>query len=194
MEPIAFAPSSKSTTPRYRVPAVKPLHPAVTAFDGTGDTASATGPLELFSCAPETECTEQLPPSHAVDLLVVDGNVGQSPAPLDLAVAPFAIAGCESTIGPDVAVTDSMFTGDLSVTEIYHPYASSDPKVTCFESTVPFVDRSGGVVTAGPLPHCQAGSPKAPCVEAISVSGSGSSMEAKKLLLIPPGDPTVGAH
>jgi hypothetical protein len=54
---------------------------------------------------------------------------------------------------------------------------------------VPFVDAAGKTVTSGALPTCSASNAAVPCVQSIALVGS----TVTKVILIPPGDPKVGA-
>jgi hypothetical protein len=163
--------------------------PSVTESDGTGDVATATGTLGLFNCpAGATQFTAALHNVGTVQLLQATGPVGSSsPAGVDLLVAPFRIPDCESSIARAVALADSGFTGDLSVTLEYTTGQPQNVPTTCFSSPSAFVDAAGRTVHNGALPMCQAAG--APCVQSIRIAGS----DVTKVLLIPPGDPKVGA-
>ena len=86
-------------------------------------------------------------------------------------------------------MTDAGFTGPLTVTV---EYVTADPSLvarTCFASPVPFTNSTGVVVESGALPMCDSVANRPPCVESIQTSGP----KVTKTLLIPPGDPKVGA-
>jgi PKD repeat protein len=161
----------------------------VTETDGKGDRATAKGTLELFTCkVGEAICTVALDKAGAVSSLRASGP--QNPndrASVNLFVGPFRIAACESSVAPAVGVTDSGFSGNLTVTMDYTTHQPKQVDTTCFSSTVTFVDAADHVVHSGALPSCRHG--KAPCVKSISVVG----LSVKKVLIVPPGDPKVGA-
>jgi hypothetical protein len=149
--------------------------PAVTETAGAGAVATATGTLRLSDCpVGQSQCTEALHNAGTVQLLQADG--------------PFRIPSCEATIGPAVALSDSGFTGELTVTVSYMTSQPQNVATTCFSSPVAFVDADGQSVHRGALPMCQAAAGP-PCVQSIETSGS----EVTKILLVPPGDPKVGA-
>lgn len=179
-----------TSTPKvtHRYPAAATFSPTVTETDTAGAMATATGTLALFVCpASGTQCTETLPDVGTVQLLQATGPVS-SPAGVDLFVGPFQISNCEASIAPAVALSDSGFTGNLSVTIQYTTSHPGHVSTTCFASSVAFVNTAGHTVHHGALPLCQnAASP--PCEQSIQTSGS----EVTKVLLIPPGDPKVGA-
>jgi hypothetical protein len=164
--------------------------PAVTETAGAGAVATATGTLRLSDCpVGQSQCTEALHNAGTVQLLQADGPVSNSsPAHVDLFVGPFRIPSCEATIGPAVALSDSGFTGELTVTVSYMTSQPQNVATTCFSSPVAFVDADGQSVHRGALPMCQAAAGP-PCVQSIETSGS----EVTKILLVPPGDPKVGA-
>jgi hypothetical protein len=184
--------STTTSTPKvtHTYPRTSTFFPAVTATDTTGDTATASGTVALFDCPNgTTECTEALPNAATVQLLQATGPVGpSSSAGVDLFVGPFRIPNCETTIAPAVALSDTGFTGSLTVTVEYTTSRPQHITSTCFSSPVAFVNVTGHTVHNGALPMCQA-TPAPPCVQSIQSSGS----EVTKVLLIPPGDPKVGA-
>ena len=180
--------SREVVTHRYRSAGRFPA--AVTETDKQGQHAVARGTIALFRCkAGEATCRVTLPDAANVALLAASGPQGPvGPASANLFVGPFRITGCEAGIIRAVAVTDAGFSGDLTVTV---RYASAQPKkasTTCFFSAVAFVDAAGHLVHSGALPRCRA-STKAPCVKSVAIDASTVS----KVLLIPPGDPKVGA-
>ena len=87
------------------------------------------------------------------------------------------------------ALTDSGFIGNLTVPLVYLTSYPDLARTTCFSSEVAFVDAAGMVVHSGPLPMCQVVVPVPPCVVSINISGT----LVTKVLLVPPGDPRVGA-
>jgi len=182
--------TTSKPTVTHTYPSPSTFAPAVTERDSTGDKATATGTLGLFDCpVGSTQCTEALANAGTVQLLQASGPVGSaSPAGVDLFAGPFRIPNCEATIAPAVALTDSGFTGSLTVTLTYTTSQPKKVSTTCFSSPVAFVDGAGQTVHSGPLPMCQA-APGPPCVESIQTAGS----QVTKVLLIPPGDPKVGA-
>jgi len=91
-------------------------------------------------------------------------------------------------VQPAVALTDSGFTGKLTVTLEYRSSAPKQAHTTCFSSTVAFVDAAGKRVYNGVLPVCN-DAQRAPCVKSVRLSGA----KVTKVLLVPPGDPKVGA-
>jgi hypothetical protein len=162
--------------------------PSVTEVDSEGDKATASGTLELFVCPPgNPNCTETLGNANGVQMLTASGPVGAA-ATVDLFAGPFKISQCQHEVVPTAAVTDTGFSGNLTVTLVYMTTRPRQAPTTCFASTVPFVDATGQTVRSGTLPKCGQ-VPMAPCVISDEVSGSNVS----KVLLIPPGDPKVGA-
>jgi PKD repeat protein len=163
---------------------------SVTESDAAGTEASASGTIALFECpASQSSCSESLTNADGVQELETSGPISASSAAgLNLFVGPFRIPDCQLEIVPTAALTDSGFTGNLTVTLEYTSSFPSQARTTCFSSTVPFVNTSGHTVTSGRLPMCAA-VPTAPCVESVDISGSSVTKE----LLIPPGDPKVGA-
>jgi hypothetical protein len=189
-----FGDGRSTTTPTPTVthtyPSASTFSPAVTETDTTGGVATATGTLGLFGCPVGlTQCTEALRNADTVQLLQANGPVSSSsPAGVDLFVGPFRIPNCESMIAPAVALSDTGFTGSLSVTVTYTTSVPQKVATTCFSSPIAFVDAAGQTVHNGALATCQAAAGP-PCVQSIQTSGS----EVTKVLLIPPGDPKVGA-
>jgi hypothetical protein len=174
----------------HRYPSAGDFRPSVTEVDARGDQARASGTIGVFQCpqgAPD--CTETLKNTEGVRLLTASGPIGAAaPASLNLFAGPFKIYHCQVESVPTVALTDSGFTGNLTVTLGYTTKHPSQAKTTCFASMVPFVDAAGQTVTSGALPMCQSVQ-TAPCVESEDISGS----SVNKVLLVPPGDPKVGA-
>jgi PKD repeat protein len=164
--------------------------PAVVETAGGSAMATATGTLRLSDCpVGQSQCTEALHNAGTVQLLQANGPVSQSsPAHVEMFVGPFRIPSCEAAIRPAVALSDSGFTGELTVTITYTTSQPQNVATTCFSSPVAFVDADGQSVHRGALPMCQTASGP-PCVESIETSGS----TVTKVLLIPPGDPKVGA-
>jgi hypothetical protein len=164
--------------------------PEVTETDALGNTATAAGTLEVDKCPAGSSCTETLQNVSGIKKLTASGPTQVStPATVDLFAGPFQIEHCDPAVETDGAVTDSGFTGNLTVTVVYQIPDPSRWKTTCFASVVPFIDKGGKTVTSGALPTCSMTSPVPPCVEHMSKAGSA----ATKVLLIPPGDPTVGS-
>jgi len=180
--------STNEVTHHYESPAQ--FESSVTETDAQGGQATASGTIHLFLCpASGSECTESLKDADGVRLLRASGPAGAaSPASVDLFAGPFKISQCQREVVPTAGLTDSGFTGNLTLTLEYSTTHPSQAKTTCFASTVPFVDSAGKTVTSGPLPMCKS-VPTAPCVESEDISGS----SVNKVLLVPPGDPKVGA-
>jgi PKD repeat protein len=163
--------------------------PSVTETDGQGDKASASGTIQLFTCpTSQPTCTATLSNAPGIQALTASGPVSAAAAALDLFGGPFKISQCQTEVVPTAALTDTGFSGNLTVTLDYTSAFPPQAKTTCFASAVPFVDASGKTVKNGKLPTCAA-EQTAPCVESTDISGSSVS----KVLLIPPGDPKVGA-
>lgn len=163
---------------------------SVTETDAKGASAAASGRLKLTRCQTGgNACTESLGPVQTISGLEVSGpEKAPAAAAVDLFVGPFQIGSCEPQISPAAAFSDSGFSGTLTVTL---SYTTSHPKQTgetCFASTVPFKDAAGQLVTSGALPSCQSTGVKPPCVESVT-----TGTEVRKVLLVPPGDPKVGA-
>jgi len=182
--------TTSTNTVTHTYPSASTFMPSVTETDPDGDSAIAIGTLKLSDCpVGATQCTKSLRDVGTVQLLQVTGPISPvTRARVNLLVGPFSFPNCDTAIQPAVAATDTGFTGNLTVTLMY---ATSDPAevpITCFSSTVSFVDAEGATVTSGPLPTCAVSAPSPPCVESISVSGP----QVTKLILIPPGDPKVG--
>jgi hypothetical protein len=180
--------STEVVTHRYR--SAGRFAAAVTETDKQGQHAVARGTVALFRCkAGEATCRVALPDTANVALLAASGRQGPAgPASATLFAGPFRITACAPGVIRAVAVTDAGFSGDLTVTM---RYASAQPKTastTCFSSAVAFVDAAGHLVHSGDLPRCRAAA-KAPCVKSVAIDASTVS----KVLLIPPGDPKVGA-
>jgi hypothetical protein len=180
--------STHAVTHRY--PSAALFTPSVTEIDDQGQHATASGTIRLFQCpATVSTCTESLQNAGGVQLLSASGPVGAATAAsVNLFVGPFKISKCQLEVVPTAALTDSGFTGNLTVMLDYTSAHPSQAKTTCFASTVPFVDAAGKTVKSGALPACKS-TPTAPCVESVGISGA----SVRKLLLIPPGDPKVGA-
>jgi hypothetical protein len=112
-----------------------------------------------------------------------------APADLDLFTGPFAFPNCDSAIQPALALTDSGFTGSLTVPLVYLTSHPDQARTTCFSSEMAFVDAAGMVVHSGPLPTCQVVPLVPPCVLSVNIAGT----LVTKVLLVPSGDPRVGA-
>jgi hypothetical protein len=180
--------ASSTVTHTYATPST--YLPAVQETDAAGATASAAGTLVVFACPNGTiTCSDSLTSAGTVQSLQANGPIAAaSPAGLDLFVGSFRVPSCESAIAPAVAVTDSGFTGSLTVNLQYTTSQPHHVGTTCFSSTVAFVDAAGNTVHNGALPTCIVNAAP-PCVQTIQTSGS----NVTKMLLIPPGDPKVGA-
>jgi PKD repeat protein len=162
---------------------------AVTESDTQGQAATATGTLAVAQCGPGASCTESLANVGDVHLLRLSGQAGAAaPASTDLFVGPFQIPDCQLEVAPTAALSDYGFVGDLTVTLKYTTTHQSQTAKTCYASSVLFTDISGKSVTSGALPSCGSKA-VAPCVKSTATSGK----SVTKVLLIPPGDPKVGA-
>jgi PKD domain len=153
--------------------------------------ARATGILDLFSCPVlEQLCSATLQATGLVQTLSAVGPINTTaPANQDLFIGPFRFPHCDSRIQPAVALSDWGFTEALTVELVYqtsHPNQAHD---TCFSSEVAFVDADGLLVHSGPLPLCQGAGSVPPCVQSVHVAG----LQVTKVLLVPPGDPRIGA-
>lgn len=159
--------------------------------DTQGESATATGTLELLSCPLGTgQCSGTLQLGGLEQTLSAVGPISPTAsAGLDLFNGPFAFPNCDSVIHAATALTDSGFIGNLTVPLVYLTSDPDQARTTCFSSEVPFVDAAGMVVTSGPLPACQVLAPVSPCVLSINIAG----ILVTKVLLVPPGDPRVGA-
>ena len=182
--------TTSTNTVTHTYPSASTFMPSVVETDPDGDSAIATDTLKLSDCPlGATQCTKSLMGVGTVQLLQVSGPISPTTrARVDLLVGPFSFPNCDTMIQPAVAATDTGFTGNLTVTLMYVTSDPAEVPVTCFSSTVSFVDAVGATVTSGPLPTCMASAPSPPCVESISASGS----LVTKVILIPPGDPKVG--
>jgi hypothetical protein len=193
-----FGDGTSATTRQPRVthtfPVTGRFAPKLTESDANGDQASAHGVLELFSCPAGSSCTETMSRVAGVKTLSPSGPIAPAAnATVDLFVGPYQIANCQAAVATDGALTDSGFSGDLEVRVVY---AAQDPSVvpiTCFSSVVPFVDSQGQTVNNGPLPMCSTAGAAPPCVESITTKPTPSGLQATKTIVIPPGDPKVGA-
>lgn len=165
-------------------------HVQVVESDSAALTAVGTGILGVFQCSPSGVCTESSS-SGAITQIQVSGPTATTTvrAMVDLFGGPFQISHCQSRIVPTAAIADSTFSGNLIVTVRYNSSDVSATPTTCFQSEVPFVDAAGKMVKSGPLPTCAATLSKAPCLQAYSISGT----HVTKTVIIPPGDPKVGA-
>lgn len=166
---------------------------SLTETDTQGQRATAVGTLELTACgAASTSCTVELQHVGVVTLLRLHGTrpIGVA-ATADLLVAPFRIVACEKTMAPAVGFTDGGFSSDITATLTYTAADPDNVSATCFSSTVAFVDAAGKRVHSGDLPRCAPPqlTETVPCVRSTSVRGT----TVTKVLLVPPGDPKVGA-
>lgn len=168
--------------------------PEVTETDAAGNKISATGTLELNDCPLARVCTETLANVSGISELIATGPIQVGvPAAVDLFAGPYKIPNCQPSVNTDGALTDSGFTGNLTVTAVYLLFKKSRVNTTCFSSVIPFVDAQGNTVKNGPLPKCAAVDPVSPCVVSLTTVMTTSGLLATKVLLIPPNDPKVGA-
>ncbi|MGO9197205.1 MAG: PKD domain-containing protein [Acidimicrobiales bacterium] len=181
---------TKTRTVSHTYPSASTFQPTLVEADSQGQKASATGTLQLFQCSPSSaQCTKSVKNVGKFQLLQATGPIGSAQADVDLFVGPLKIANCEPQVAPAAAVTDSGFSGNLTVTLRYTTTHPTQLTTTCFSSTVAFADTAGKTVKSGALPTCQSsGQAKVPCVQSVAVSAS----KVFKVLLIPPGDPKVG--
>jgi hypothetical protein len=178
----------------HTYPAAGRFIPEVTETDAHGNTASASGTLELTNCSPGPTCTQTLHNVSGVKRLSATGNTQPGvPATIDFFVGPYKIKNCDPAVETDGALTDSGFTGHLTVTVVYHVTSPALVHTTCFSSAVPFTDAQGHTVKNGPLPKCSKAGAVPPCVVSITTMTTASGEQATKVLRIPPGDPKVGA-
>jgi hypothetical protein len=187
--------TTKTTSPTVVHTYAKPGHfvPRVTETGTSRSTVTTAGPLNVDACPTGKSCTETLKNAFTVQQLSVTGPIDSSMSPtVTLFVGQSRITNCNEPPSPlDIngGVTDHGFTGPLTLTAVYHASTLTGLNITCFASTVPFIDKGGKLVTSGELPTCSVSSPAPPCVKSIVHSG----LAVKKTLLIPPGDPTVGS-
>jgi PKD domain len=163
---------------------------SVTETGGNGTSATASGRLKLTRCpAGGSVCTESLGPVQTITQLQVTGpEKAPTAGAVNLFDGPFQIAACEPQVSPAPAFSDSGFSGPLTVTVSYRTSHPNQTGETCFSSIVPFKDAGGKIVTSGALPSCHAKGAQPPCVQSVT-----TGLQVKKVLLVPPGDPTVGA-
>jgi PKD repeat protein len=163
---------------------------SLTETAANGATAAASGRLKLTRCpAGGSVCTESLGPVQTITQLQVTGpEKAPTAGAVNLFDGPFQIASCEPQISPAPAFSDSGFSGPLTVTVSYTTSHPNQTGQTCFSSTVPFKDAGGKIVTSGALPSCHVKGAQPPCVQSVT-----TGVQVKKVLLVPPGDPTVGA-
>jgi PKD repeat protein len=181
--------SAPTVTHVYSTPGT--YRATLTETGSHGQSATANGIIETVNCQfGATQCTASLSDAENIQLLQASGPIDPSgQATVHLEAAPYRIANCESQILSAAGLTDTGFTGNLTVDLVY---TTSHPKLvhtTCFGSTIPFIDASGQKVKSGPLPTCPDSGPTPPCVQSIQVVGS----TVTKVLVVPPGDPKVGA-
>jgi hypothetical protein len=164
---------------------------SVTERDAKLDSASASGTLKLTTCTPGNKsCTESLSGVSNVSLLRVQGpTVPSTAASVKLFVGPFQVANCEHRVWPAAAFDDVGFSGSLTVTISYTTSSPAQVGITCFASTVPFVNATGQTVTSGALPLCHTRGAVPPCVVSTVTTGTAVT----KVLRVPAGDPKVGA-
>jgi PKD repeat protein len=181
----------RTETHTYPKPGVYKV--SVTETGSQKQTATAAGVLDLTVCGTQPSCTESLGNAGEVHLLKVSGPAGAAaPATADLFVGPFQIPDCQLEVVPTAAFADTGFVGNLTVTLEYTTAHANQTPITCFASTVAFKDAGGKSVLNGPLPACGS-KPVPPCVKSIATSVSKSGTSVTKVLLVPPGDPKVGA-
>jgi hypothetical protein len=173
----------------YSLASVFPV--SVEEMNKRAQSATAVGLLDLFSCPAVPQlCSATLQATSLLQTLSAAGPISTTtPSNLDLFIGPFRFPNCDSLIQPAVALTDSGFTADLTMHLVYQTSYPDGAHTTCFSSKVAFVDADGVVVHSGPLPMCQSAGPVPPCVQSINVFGT----QVTKVLLVPPGDPRVGA-
>jgi hypothetical protein len=175
----------------HTYPAARTFKPTVTEKNAGGQKATAAATLALFNCPTSSPCNEALSHVGTVQSLQVSGaTIAGMSASVNLLVGQYKIKHCETSISPGAAFTDSGFAGPfLTATLVYTTTVPNPLATTCFASTVPFKNSVGATVTSGALPPCQASNPAPPCVQSESQMGS----QVTKVLLVPPGDPKVGA-
>jgi hypothetical protein len=183
--------STSTPTVTHTYPSPSMFFPSLTESDRSGDVASANGTLNLFICpAGTSHCSDSLQKASSVQLLQASGPISATArAEVHLFVGTYRIPTCQPTIAPTVAVTNTGFTGTLTLTIKYTTSQLAGVGTTCFSSAVLFADAGGQPVHNGALPACQAAGPTPPCVQSISTTGS----RVTKVLLVPAGDPKVGA-
>jgi len=190
----SFGDGSTTTTKRHTVTHVYRsagrFFVTVNETAANAETAVVKGTVRLLRCPVGTEsCSVQLTGLGSLSELRATGPISPAaPAAADLFVAPFEIPSCETSILPAVALTDSGFTGKLTVTLEYRSSAPKQAHTTCFSSTVAFLDAAGKRVYNGLLPVCN-DAERAPCVKSVRVSDA----KVTKVLIVPAGDPKVGA-
>lgn len=189
-----FGDGARTTTPRASVSHTykKPGRFQVSLTEiGAGKRATAVGALLLYRCpAGVATCSESLRSVGRVQLLRAAGEVSAGTAgELDLFVAPFQIPSCQIEVVPTGAVDDGGFKGDVTITLHYTSTHPGQTGTTCFSATAPFVDRAGKKVENGALRSCRATNSSPPCVHSVKATSS----EVDKVLLVPAGDPKVGA-
>ena len=188
--------SKTTSTPTvvHAYPSTGRFGPEVIESDAAGDQASARGTLELFDCPATQTCTKMLSNANGVKTLKATGPTVAAPvASVDLFVGAYQIMDCDPSVGTDGAITDSGFSDSLTIKLVYLAQNPNTVALTCFSSEVPFVDAQGETVNNGALPTCSATNDEPPCVESITTTQTASGLQATKVLLIPPGDPKVGA-
>jgi hypothetical protein len=186
--------SAQSAVPHevHTYPAPGPDAVSVTETDSAGQTASASGTLELAPCPVGTaQCQADLQAGTGVSFIQASGPIDpRSPAEVNLFSGSYRFKNCDLNITPAGSLTDSGFTGPLTVVYTYTTTNPNRVNRTCFASPVKFVDASGRTVNSGTLPSCQVGGAGPPCVASTKVS---NGTVVTKELIIPPGDPKFGS-
>jgi hypothetical protein len=178
----------------HTYPAAGRFTPEVTETDADGNTASANGTLQLGTCSAGPTCTKTLRNVGGVKRFSATGNIQVgAAAAINFFVGPYRIKNCDPAVETDGALTDTGFTGHLTVTVVYHVTNPALVHRTCFSSVVPFADAEGHTVKNGPLPKCSKPGAVPPCVVSITPMTTASGEQVTKVLRIPPGDPKVGA-
>jgi PKD repeat protein len=153
--------------------------------------ATAAAMVNVFPCPSATgQCSDSLTsPGPVLDLAA--SGPASSRAEVNLLTDPWKFSHCSTSPLTAVGVTDVGFTGPLTVTVKYVTSRPSAIGKTCYSSTKAFANTASQMVHSGALPMCQPPpvGPVAPCVQSIQLSGP----DVTKVLLIPPGDPKVGA-
>jgi PKD domain len=154
-------------------------------------TAKASGTLMLVQCT-TSPCTAQITHAKTIHLLETTGSPTSTGATIQLFAGTYQFAPCLPTISPAVGISDSGFSSNLTVKLKYTTSDPSGVNKTCFSSTIAFTDKQGNTVDTGLLPSCTKSGNVSPCVQ--SISHTTGSTKVTKQLIIPAGDPKVGAH
>lgn len=162
----------------------------------TGLQARAAGKLDVRLCSTTAQsCQAAVRSVSGMQLASALGPLaGGGPAQVDVLVAPYQFANCPNTFGAAAGVVDTGLTRAATITVKYIDTDPNSQRVTCFASTVPFLDTSGALTTSGPLPSCTATQGSVPCVESVTKTRTAAGLLVTKVLLVPPGDPGTGAH